>query len=49
MRCAAASISRVGPPPPSPHPKGTMEEEATPFSAKFDSAWCSSATESREL
>ena len=49
MRWAAASISRVGPPPPSPHPKGTMEEDAMPFSAKFDSAWCSSRTASREL
>ena len=49
VRWAAAIISRVGPPPPSPHPNGTSETVARPFSLKFRSAWASSAPLSSEM
>ncbi len=38
-RAALATISRVVPPPPSPHPVGARECRATPLSLKFLAAW----------
>ena len=46
VRAAAASISRVGPPPPSPQPNGTSDVFARPFSANRRSARASSAPDS---
>ena len=49
VRRAAATISRVGPPPPSPWPKGTSDRFATAFSVKFRSARARSAADRSEL
>ena len=48
-RRARSSISRVGPPPPSPYPNGSSEPVAAPFSAKLRAACASSAPSSSEL
>ena len=49
VRCAAASISRVGPPPPSPQPNGTSDVLARPFSANCRCARASSPPDSSAL
>ena len=45
VRLARSSISRVGPPPPSPWPNGTSERLAAPLSLKLAAAWASSAAD----
>ena len=49
MRWAAANISRVGPPPPSPQPNGSNEVVPAPFSAYWRSALANSRPEMSEL
>src|SRR6185312_6622596 len=49
VRCAAAIISRVGPPPPSPCPYGSSDRLAAPFSLYWREALASSYPEMTEL